>query len=63
MSSPTVAHSQRLLTDPDYEPTLEEWNELIREGGRAYKSELSRRTVFESELFGMNTYILSLIHI
>lgn len=58
MTSTTVAHSSRLLTDPDYEPTLDEWNELILEGGRAYKSELSRRTVFESELFGMNTYII-----
>ncbi|WP_066913113.1 hypothetical protein [Millisia brevis] len=48
----------QLLTDPDYEPTLDEWNGLIDAAGRAYKSELSRRTVFESELFGMNTYIV-----
>jgi hypothetical protein len=47
-----------LHTDPSYEPTLAEWNWLVHEGGAAYKSELSRRTVFESELFGMNTYIL-----
>lgn len=26
--------------------------------GAAYKHELARRTVFESELFGMNTYII-----
>lgn len=47
-----------LHTDPSYEPTLAEWNWLVHEGGAAYKSELARRTVFESELFGMNTYIL-----
>ncbi|GAA2881967.1 hypothetical protein GCM10010472_45200 [Pseudonocardia halophobica] len=47
-----------LYTDASYEPTLEEWNWLVHEGGAAYKSELSARTVFESELFGMNTYIL-----
>lgn len=48
----------RLYTDLNYEPTLDEWNWLIHKGGAAYKSELSARTVFESELFGMNTYIL-----
>lgn len=58
MNAPAVAFSKQLLTDPDYEPTLEEWNQLILHGGRAYKSELARRTVFESELFGMNTYIV-----
>ena len=47
-----------LYTDPSYEPTLDEWNWLVHEGGAAYKSELLARTVFESELFGMNTYIL-----
>lgn len=47
-----------LYTDASYEPTLQEWNWLVHEGGAAYKSELSARTVFESELFGMNTYIL-----
>lgn len=47
-----------LYTDPSYEPTLEEWNWLVHKGGAAYKSELSARTAFESELFGMNTYIL-----
>ncbi len=47
-----------LYTDAAYEPTLAEWNWLVHEGGAAYKSELSARTVFESELFGMNTYIL-----
>ena len=52
------ADLKALHTDPSYEPTLEEWNWLVHEGGAAYKSELSRRTVFESELFGMNTYIL-----
>lgn len=54
---PTAA-ATRLYTDPDYEPTLEEWNHLVLKGGAAYKSELSARTVFESELFGMNTYII-----
>lgn len=47
-----------LYTDASYEPSLEEWNWLVHKGGAAYKSELSARTVFESELFGMNTYIL-----
>jgi len=47
-----------LYTDPDYEPTLEEWNWLVHRAGAAYKKELARRTVFESELFGMNTYIV-----
>ena len=47
-----------LYTDPSYEPTLDEWNWLIAKAGAAYKHELSNRTVFESELFGMNTYIL-----
>lgn len=58
MTTGTTTLDPRVLTDPDYEPTLDEWNELIAQGGRAYKSELSARTVFESELFGMNTYIL-----
>lgn len=53
-----TALNPRVLTDPDYEPTLAEWNQLVLQGGRAYKSELARRTVFESELFGMNTYIV-----
>jgi hypothetical protein len=48
----------RLYTDPDYEPTLEEWNELLLAMGHAYKSELIKRTMFESELFGMNTYLV-----
>lgn len=56
LSSP--ANLTALYTDPSYEPTLEEWNWLVQVGGAAYKSELSARTVFESELFGMNTYIL-----
>lgn len=47
-----------LYTDPSYEPTLDDWNWLLHKAGAAYKSELTRRTVFESELFGMNTYIL-----
>lgn len=47
-----------LYTDASYEPSLAEWNWLIYKAGAAYKSELMRRTVFESELFGMNTYIL-----
>ncbi|MFC8047233.1 hypothetical protein [Nocardia sp. NPDC057353] len=50
--------ASRVRTDPDYEPTLDEWNQLVLQGGRAYKSELARRTVFESEMFGMNTYIV-----
>ncbi|MFE0749035.1 hypothetical protein [Gordonia sp. NPDC058843] len=57
MSAPT-ALDPRVQNDPDYEPTLEEWNELVQQGGRAYKNELQARTVFESELFGMNTYII-----
>ncbi|MGW4127782.1 hypothetical protein [Amycolatopsis japonica] len=52
------ANAKAVYTDPGYEPTLEEWNWLVRVAGAAYKSELSARTVFESELFGMNTYIL-----
>jgi hypothetical protein len=59
MSAPEAPQDLKTLhTDPSYEPTLAEWNWLVHEGGAAYKSELSRRTVFESELFGMNTYIL-----
>ena len=54
----TPSDLETLYTDASYEPTLEEWNWLVHEGGAAYKSELSARTVFESELFGMNTYIL-----
>lgn len=54
----TPANARAIYTDPSYEPTLEEWNWLVRTAGAAYKSELSARTVFESELFGMNTYIL-----
>lgn len=54
----TPSDLKALNTDPAYEPSLEEWNWLIHKGGAAYKSELSARTVFESELFGMNTYIL-----
>jgi hypothetical protein len=54
----TPSDLKALYTDPSYEPTLEEWNWLVHAGGAAYKSELSARTVFESELFGMNTYIL-----
>ncbi len=52
------ANVEALYTDAAYEPTLEEWNTLVHQGGAAYKSELTSRTVFESELFGMNTYIL-----
>jgi hypothetical protein len=48
---------KRLATDLDYTPTLEEWNWLIDRIGRAYKAELSRRTMFESELFPLNSYI------
>jgi hypothetical protein len=47
-----------LYTDASYEPSLEEWNWLVLKAGAAYSSELQARTVFESELFGMNTYIL-----
>ncbi|MFR9807033.1 hypothetical protein ACL02T_32770 [Pseudonocardia sp. RS010] len=54
----TPENVKALYTDASYEPTLEEWNWLVHEGGAAYKSELAARTVFESELFGMNTYIL-----
>lgn len=52
------ADLKTLYTDASYEPTLDEWNWLVAKGGAAYKHELSNRTVFESELFGMNTYIL-----
>lgn len=58
MTIETLTNAHDLYTNPDYEPTLEEWNHLVHEGGAAYKSELSARTVFESELFGMNTYIV-----
>lgn len=58
MSVTAPSDTTALYTDPDYEPTLEEWNFLVHKGGAAYKSELSARTVFESELFGMNTYIV-----
>ena len=58
VGSEHTAEQTRLYTDPDYEPTLEEWNALVHRAGAAYKSELSARTVFESELFGMNTYIV-----
>lgn len=54
----TPENLKALHTDASYEPTLEEWNWLVLKAGAAYKSELSARTVFESELFGMNTYIL-----
>jgi hypothetical protein len=54
----TPSDLKALYTDPAYEPTLEEWNWLVHKGGAAYKHELVNRTVFESELFGMNTYIL-----
>ena len=49
---------KQLYLDADYTPTVEEWDWLFARIGAAYKSELSRRTVFESELFGMNTYII-----
>lgn len=52
------ANLEALYADPAYEPTLDEWNWLVHTAGVAYKSELAARTVFESELFGMNTYIL-----
>ena len=45
--SGTTANSDertRLLTDPTYDPSLDEWNELIHEGGAAYKSELPSAT-------------------
>jgi hypothetical protein len=58
VSLQTPADLRALYTDPSYEPSLEEWNWLVHKAGAAYKSELSARTVFESELFGMNTYIL-----
>jgi hypothetical protein len=45
-------------TDPDYSPDIAEWDRFLHRFGVAYKSELARRTVFESELFGMNTYII-----
>ncbi len=36
------ANLKALYTDPDYEPTLDEWNWLVHAAGAAYKSELSR---------------------
>ncbi|GAA1271055.1 hypothetical protein GCM10009609_37690 [Pseudonocardia aurantiaca] len=54
----TPSDLKALYTDASYEPTLDEWNWLVHEAGAAYKTELSARGVFESELFGMNTYIL-----
>jgi hypothetical protein len=54
----TPSNLKALYTDASYEPTLDEWNWLVHEAGAAYKRELSARTVFESELFGMNTYIV-----
>lgn len=54
----TPTNLTALYTDPTYEPTLDEWNWLVLKAGAAYSSELQARTVFESELFGMNTYIL-----
>jgi hypothetical protein len=57
MAAPTRKALKRLYTDIDYSPTLEEWNWLIDRLGRAYKAELSRRTMFESELFPLNSYI------
>ena len=54
----TPSNTDALYCDPAYQPSIDEWNWLIHKGGAAYKSELTRRTVFESELFGMNTYIL-----
>lgn len=53
-----TADLKRLYLDIDYKPAIEEWDWLFGRIGAAYKSELSRRTVFESELFGMNTYII-----
>jgi hypothetical protein len=54
----TPSDLKALYTDASYEPTLNEWNWLVHEAGVAYKRELAARTVFESELFGMNTYIV-----
>lgn len=48
---------KRLSTDLAYAPSLEEWNWLLEQLGRAYKDELRRRTMFESELFPLNSYI------
>ncbi|MBJ8348835.1 hypothetical protein [Antrihabitans sp. YC2-6] len=58
MTAQLSTNVETLYTEPYYEPTLDEWNWLVHKAGAAYKSELSARTVFESELFGMNTYIL-----
>jgi hypothetical protein len=54
----TPGNLTALYTDAGYEPTLSEWNWLVHQAGAAYKRELAARTVFESELFGMNTYIV-----
>jgi hypothetical protein len=58
MTTQQPVDEKRLYLDPDYEPSIDEWNWLFQRIGAAYKYELSRRTVFESELFGMNTYII-----
>jgi hypothetical protein len=49
---------RRLYTDTGYSPTLDEWNWLLDQVGRAYKAELRLRTMFESELFPLNSYII-----
>ncbi|MGH8999316.1 MAG: hypothetical protein ACRDY7_07995 [Acidimicrobiia bacterium] len=55
---PSPKAIRRLATDLAYDPTLEEWNWLLDELGRAYKTELARRTMFESELFRINSHII-----
>jgi hypothetical protein len=57
-SPPQRKNVKRLYTDLFYSPTMAEWNWLLERIGRAYKSELRRRTMHESELFPVNSYII-----
>jgi hypothetical protein len=49
---------KRLSTNIGYTPSIEEWNWILDQMGCAYKTELRRRTMFESELFPLNSYII-----
>ena len=49
---------KRLSNDLGYTPSLEEWNWILEQIGRAYKTELRLRTMFDSELFSLNSYII-----
>jgi len=49
---------QRLSVEASYTPSLGEWNQVLDQIGRAYKAELRLRTMFDSELFSLNSYII-----